>query len=164
LDIHRSALASRFKEGKILAKEAFLVLLVFTLLIIGGCDGTDVITPPDTPPLGRPVLFESFQGWPDDPVEIQSLSIDADTLTVEVTYMGGCAIHAFEIVINGIAESNPPQTGSFLSRDAQDDPCDDLVEDVLLFDLTPLGEQMRVFYGSGVVMIVLDDLSVPYGF
>ena len=76
---------------------------------------------------------------PSDPVQIQFASVEANTLTLIVEYSGGCQEHDFTLVTNGlIQESMPPQIPLVLTHYGNEDACDGIVTDTLVFDLSRL--------------------------
>ena len=65
--------------------------------------------------------------------------IENDTLTLTVSYSGGCEIHDFTLVTDGsFMESDPVQLVVTLTHDANDDTCEAYPTDRYVFDLTPI--------------------------
>jgi hypothetical protein len=100
-----------------------------------------------------PILVDDGQpveGAPDDAVEILEASLEAPLLDLTVRYSGGCARHAFDLVVaSGWKESYPVQVDVDLAHEDPGDPCDALPTETLRFDLTPLREAYVEAYGSG---------------
>ncbi len=69
---------------------------------------------------------------------------------MRVAYSGGCQTHHFSLhAPRCFLESYPIQSDIFLAHDDADDPCDALVEQELLFDLTPLKQEyLKTYRGS----------------
>ncbi|MFH1173801.1 MAG: hypothetical protein V1725_01570 [archaeon] len=88
-------------------KRAFLLL---TLLLIS-CSVPAVITT-DSIPKG-------------DDYKIESLAIDKDVLTVDVSYGGGCKKHQFQWYTPALAQSGtvPANINLYLVHDAKNDRC-----------------------------------------
>jgi hypothetical protein len=65
--------------------------------------------------------------------------LDASTLTIAISYEGGCESHGFDLVWDGsLSTAAPPQANVVLSHDSVGDTCDELVTDSFRFDLTPI--------------------------
>lgn len=121
-------------------------------LTAGGCVNSDVVGPP--PPAvamtgeTSVVVTEHPDRWRHDPHELRSAEIEGDLLRVQVQYAGGCATHAFTLLISPIfMESYPVQMISSLAHDAKGDACRALVRSTLLFDLSPIKDMYRQSYG-----------------
>lgn len=111
---------------------------------------------------GRIVMASSADDarWPRDPVTITRTTIEGDSLTVEVTYGGGCGTHAFALVSDGAwMESSPVQVRLRLAHDDDNDACDALLSRTLRFDLTALRQAYESAYhsSSGAIRLRLDD-------
>ena len=104
----------------------------------------------------------------DTSYNIRDAAIVADTLTVRVSYAGGCEDHAFELT--GWADFTnrrpPVPVRVALMHDARGDTCKALVQQELRFDLSPLREAYRQQYtsSSGMITILLDNREVEYSF
>ena len=102
------------------------------------------------PPRGRVVIVEATgQGrgrWGADPYELNAATIMGDTLTVTVSYSGGCETHQFTLVASNVfLESYPVQLGASLAHDANGDTCERWVTEDWDFDLTPI---KRMYQGG----------------
>lgn len=103
--------------------------------------------------------------WPRDPFVLDSTAVVGDTVSLGVTFGGGCRDHGFTLVMSALfQESNPVQSQSLLSHDSRDDPCDALVHRDLSTDLAPLKLAWREAYqrtsGTIVLRILLPDETV----
>jgi hypothetical protein len=88
--------------------------------------------------------------WPSDPANLQELTVVGNRLDARVGYGGGCAVHAFKLVVwGGWMESYPVQVRALLSHDAKNDPCDAFITRDLSFDLRPLKNAYEESYGVG---------------
>ena len=120
-------------------------------------DGTD----PDTPAVvGNVVVNEDgpdgVARWGSDPYELQSAEIEADTLLATVSYGGGCANHAFTLVLeNAFKMTDPPRLPATLAHDADDDMCEAWLTEDYAFDLTPLKRLAQDDDASGTVILEL---------
>lgn len=82
--------------------------------------------------------------------------IENDTLTLTVSYSGGCETHDFTLVTDGsFMESYPVQLLVTLTHDANDDPCEAYPRDSYAFDLTPLKALYQEAYRTDEGSIVL---------
>jgi hypothetical protein len=104
-----------------------------------------------------------------DPVDLKKDSfnvslaeIDNLTLHLKVTSGGGCRKHGYSLVMTPAAfmESYPVQANLYLRHDANDDPCDAIVTDSVVFDLLPIKTLYQQMYGtSGQINLNLYDFE-----
>ena len=131
-------------------------------------DTTDVSTAnPDTtdmePALPGTVVFSatpaSTEEWGADDFELSAAAISGDTLTVTVSYGGGCEDHAFTLVASeAFRESDPVQLQVALAHDANADACERWVTQDYSFDLLPIKERFQSQYQeSGTIILQLED-------
>lgn len=81
-----------------------------------------------------------------DPYTIQNAKISGDTLILQLSYGGGCETHTFELLNNFAFKENTDsfgridnyQTRITLKHDAHNDRCRAIVQEKILFDLTPI--------------------------
>ena len=79
-----------------------------------------------------------------------------DTLTVTVSYSGGCEAHQFTLVASNVfMESYPVQLGASLAHDANGDRCEAWLTEDWDFDLTPIKRMYQDAYRQDVGTIVL---------
>lgn len=81
-----------------------------------------------------------------------------DTLTLTVSYSGGCVRHDFTLVADSrFEESDPVRLVLFLAHDANGDTCEAYPTDSYRFDLTPVRTLYEQTYGSdeGVIRLLL---------
>lgn len=70
---------------------------------------------------------------------INSFSIQADTLILEVTYTGGCGQNSFQLYSNGLLmKSLPPQINVYLEHSIENETCKKEIKRTLKFDISPL--------------------------
>ena len=161
---------------------SFLLCLVILFAI--GCekmqdellDGTDPnadiddsvsVTPSDIPPddtmlMGDVVILadtdNAADGWAADPYHFNSAKITDDTLTLSVSYGGGCPEepHEFTLLAEpAFMESDPVGLGISIVHDAHNDPCERWVEETYHFDLTPIKTMYQQAYPQGAGPVVL---------
>lgn len=105
---------------------------------------------------------------PLDPIVITDASIAGDTLMVAVQHGGGCVTHGYGTCWDGsFAESDPVQAWLQLSHEDNDDPCDAIVMQELVFDLTPMRDAWIDAYmqASGTIVVHVDEWgSLDYTF
>jgi hypothetical protein len=102
-------------------------------------------------------------GWPQDAVLLDSLSRDGELLSATVTFSGGCESHTIDLVAwGGWMESFPVQVRALLAHDDRGDPCDGILTQEVMFDLSPLRQAYETAYGPGAGVILLN-LGVPGG-
>ena len=102
-----------------------------------------------------------------DPTSVDAAAITGDTLSLDVSYSGGCETHRFQICWQGgFAESAPVQVGLELWHDAAGDTCEAALSETLTFDLTPLKEAWQDAYGaeSGEITVHTGGGTVSYNF
>lgn len=104
-----------------------------------------------------------------DDLSITNAYIKSNLLFLEISYTGGCVNHDFSLIGSGVfAESYPVQTSIILSHEDNNDSCEAILTDTLVFDLTPLKEFYTESYkeSSGIINIYLSGyakLSHLYG-
>lgn len=118
-----------------------------------------VIEEAPKPPLvtgATPVSFPPAQLML-DPFDLDSLSIEADTLFVHIAHGGGCKRHYFFMYMSPgtFGESDPVQANLYLRHDDNDDTCRKDCQDercwsstTLRFELTPIKALHQIIYGS----------------
>ncbi|MCP4583970.1 MAG: hypothetical protein GY839_20355 [candidate division Zixibacteria bacterium] len=108
---------------------------------------------------------ESLNRWPDDSFYFSSEAlIEDNSLRLNIAYSGGCANHTFRLLgLREFMETNPPTVPIFLSHNAHNDYCDGFMTDTLSFDLKPLEELYKYYYGedSDMLYLSIDGLEQP---
>lgn len=90
--------------------------------------------------------------------------IENDTLTLTISYSGGCASHDFDLVTNGsFMESDPVQLIVALTHDDNGDTCEAYPTERYSFDLEPLKTRYQEAYGmdEGSITLHLRYLLYP---
>ena len=86
----------------------------------------------------------------------QAPFIDGDTLTVTVSYSGGCREHDFTLVPADVfMESYPVKFNVTLVHDARGDPCEAYPTEAYAFDLTPVKELYQEAYRTEEGVMIL---------
>ena len=126
----------------------------------------DEIPPDDTKLVGEVVILADTDNaadeWTDDPFAfnspytVNSATITDDTLTINVSYGGGCADHQFVLLAEpAFMESDPVGLGISIVHNANEDPCERWVTESYHFDLTPIKTMYQQAYPQGAGPVVL---------
>ena len=133
-----------------------------------GTSGDDTATTPPSEDLEPPPLLSDCEGYDSRTATIYDAVITDDTLTLSLSYGGGCETHEWSLCWPGqsFAESEPVQVSLALWHDANGDNCDAGFKEDRDFDLTTLRESWTTAYQqeSGTITVNIDDFSVPYSF
>lgn len=91
------------------------------------------------------------------------VSVEGDTLSVEVGYGGGCEEHLFSICWPDATflESSPVQVNLEIWHGGEADMCEAYLTDTLTFDLSPLKAAWKDAYGDTPGTIVLNIAGAP---
>ena len=99
--------------------------------------------------------------------------IEGDTLTITVSFSGGCAPHDFTLVTAAFMESDPVILDLFLTHDDHGDSCEAYPTERRAFDLTPVRALYQEAYGedAGSVLLrirdgdmnLLDEIAYEFG-
>ncbi|MCP4583971.1 MAG: hypothetical protein GY839_20360 [candidate division Zixibacteria bacterium] len=107
----------------------------------------------------------TYNLWPDDSFHISpEVSIIDDSLKLIIGYSGGCADHTFRLIaLRSFMESYPVAASVFLSHNAHGDMCQAYFTENLSFDLRPLKELYRNYYGEAgdTLYLSIDGLEQP---
>ena len=100
--------------------------------------------------------------------EVASASVTGDTLTLTVSYGGGCETHEFALCWpdGAFMESDPVQVALELWHGGPPDACDAWITEDRTFDLTPLKEAWQAAYQqtSGTIVVHVAGQTVDYTF
>ena len=120
--------------------------------------------PPSGPRSGAVVVAEEPDRWGRDPIVINAAAIAGDTLTLSLSYAGGCERHDVTLVVSeAFRESDPVQLEVSLAHDANTDSCEAWLTGDHEFDLVVIRDHYRRTYGDGPGRIVLSLGGVPAG-
>lgn len=143
--------------------EAQMKLLypIAILLLIMGCKSTDntTNTTDDTQmDQGKPkrkiqIKAQIGDAKEKDPVRINDVSIEGNTLFIAIQYTGGCKKHSFELIGDeSIMKSLPPKRNITLVHDANEDSCEGLIKDMIEADISELAA--TAYSGSEIILIL----------
>jgi len=91
---------------------------------------------------------------------VRQISIEGDSIYIDVSFAGGCESHEFALVSPGYyAESMPPQLTLSLIHVTDDFRCEALLYKKLAFDLTPTR-----YNETGKIMIRIKDQKGMYAY
>jgi hypothetical protein len=132
-------------------------------LVLAGCSSVadpEIIR--DPPPFSNDLVVgtvvTNFSVFPTDSITIDSARVVGDTLTALVSHGGGCANHAYWLVIGSAwMESFPVQTRAHIAHNANGDNCRALLRRKFRMSLRPLADAYRASYRleHGAVLIQL---------
>lgn len=149
--------------------------MLLVLLTPTGCGETrtpgeptpvSVVRPDATAPApsqaGRVVVAGAGAMLGNDGYVLNSATITGDTLTVSVSYSGGCRTHVFTLVIAAsFVESSPVRLPAVLRHDANGDACEAFPTESYAFDLALVRARYRAVYGPGTGSVALQLDGVP---
>jgi hypothetical protein len=86
---------------------------------------------------------------PLDPFGLEGIAIVEDTITLNVTYSGGCKEHCFSLYMSpaSFLESSPVQANLYLRHNSNGDACEAFINKTISFDLRPIAELYKSLYG-----------------
>jgi hypothetical protein len=93
-----------------------------------------------------------------DAFTLSDTHTEGPALHLIVVSGGGCREHSYSLTMTPAAfmESYPVQANVYLRHDDHDDPCDAIVTDTVVFDMTPVINLYRQMYGpSGQINLNL---------
>jgi hypothetical protein len=100
--------------------------------------------------------------WGTDEYVINAATLQGDTLTVNVSYSGGCETHEVTLVAEErFLESFPVQLRVSLAHNANGDTCEAWITEDYHFDLTPIKEVYQKGYQTDTGEIVLQLKDAP---
>ena len=131
-----------------------------TPVSVGRADGTA----PAPSLSGRVVVAGTDATLENDDYVLNSATITGDTLTVSVSYSGGCRTHVFTLVIAAsFVESSPVRLPAVLRHDANGDTCEAFPTESYAFDLALVRARYRAVYGPGAGRVGIQLDGVPEG-
>ena len=129
-----------------------------TPVSVGRPDGTA----PAPSQAGRVVVAGTDATFGNDDYVLNSATIAGDTLTVSVSYSGGCRAHVFTLVIAAsFVDSSPVRLPAELRHDANGDTCEAFPTESYAFDLALVRARYRAIYGPGAGRVALEIDGVP---
>ena len=147
----------------------FLSLILICLL---GCerDGGELVAISADAPLveienwGTVVIADKADKWGTDDYVLNAATITGDTLTLNVSYSGGCERHDFTLVVaDEFLESEPVQLRVVLAHNANKDACEAYPTEDYHFDLGAIKTLYQQAYRQKAGAIVLRLKGAPDG-
>ena len=85
-----------------------------------------------------------------DPFDLEGVEIVGDTVTLSISYGGGCEEHCFSLYMSPAAflESYPVQANLYLRHDSNGDACEALINEDISFNLLPVAVLYKKLYGQ----------------
>ena len=114
----------------------------------------------DVAKIGAVAFGFTADAWGTDAYVINAATLEADILTLNVSYSGGCETHAFTLVAEErFLESFPVQLRVSLAHNANGDTCEAWITEDHHFDLTPIKEVYQEGYrtDTGTIALRLKD-------
>ena len=106
--------------------------------------------------IGNIVMAFTPDDWGTDAYVINAATLQDGTLTVNVSYSGGCETHDFTLVAEPMfLESYPVQLRVSLAHNPNGDICEASITEDRQFDLTPIKEAYQKAYRTDTGTIVL---------
>lgn len=145
-------------------------LLSLTLIGMLGCQSHDrafVAISADAEPVaienwGTVVIADNADKWGTDDYVLNAATIVSDTLTLNVSYSGGCKRHDFTLVAAAeFMESDPVQLRVTLAHDANNDACEAYPTEDYLFNLGEIKTLYQEAYRQTAGTIVLRLAGAP---
>lgn len=127
--------------------------LLFLLLIIGGYSCNNKPAEPEDNLSSEIILTRSFSEYSDlasnrsaeisDPFVLDSVIFNCDSISITVSYSGGCKQHTFEIIWSEtFSDTEPPQTGIIIIHNSNGDACEAYITETLTFSVSDLAENL----------------------
>ncbi len=85
-----------------------------------------------------------------DSFGLAGIAIVEDTITLNVTYSGGCKEHGFSLHMSpaSFLESSPVQANLYLRHNGNGDACEAFIHKTVSFNLRPIAELYKSLYGN----------------
>ncbi len=114
-------------------------------------------TAPAPSQAGGVVVAGTDATFGNDDYVLNSATITGDTLTVSVSYSGGCRAHVFTLVIAAsFVDSSPVRLPAELRHDANGDPCEAFPTESYAFDLALVRARYQEVYGPGAGRVAIE--------
>ena len=91
-----------------------------------------------------------------DPFDLEGMEITGDTVTLSISYGGGCEEHCFSLHMSPATffESYPAQANLYLRHDSNGDACEALISEEISFNLRPVALLYKKIYGQFDVIVI----------
>lgn len=120
----------------------------------------DDVNPNEIIYTGEVFIGDAGDRFGTDEFALNSATITDDTLTVSVSYSGGCETHQFTLVASeSFLESFPVQLHVYIAHNANGDTCEAYPTEKYQFDLTPIKNMYQEAYRqeAGTIILRLKD-------
>ncbi len=122
----------------------------------------DDVDPADIAYIGEVFIGNAGDRFGTDEFVVNSASITDDTLSVSVSYSGGCETHEFTLIASeSFLESFPVQLHVSLAHNANGDACEAYPTEKYQFDLTPIKNMYQEAYRQEAGTIILRLKEAP---
>jgi len=141
-----------------------MLILLAVLLLPAGCDLPEE---GDIDDVKSGSAVEICNSTASDEFDLDTVTIEGDSLKMHVWYGGGCQVHDFNLCWNGIfTESVVVQATLQLIHDSNQDMCEALISAPITFDLTPLKTAWQKKYQEifGTIQIKFSNKILSYSF
>ena len=149
--------------------------MLLVLLTATGCGETRTPGKPTPVSVGRPdgiapapsqagrvVVAGAGAMLRNDDYVLNSATITGDTLTVSVSYSGGCRAHVFTLVIAAsFVEASPVELPAVLRHNANGDRCEAFPTESYAFDLALVRTRYQAVLGPGAGSVALQLDGIP---
>jgi hypothetical protein len=103
---------------------------------------------------------QDLAGKPFDDCRIDSVKVADNTLTLQVSYSGGCKTHEFALyALDTLFPSKTPHGALYLSHNGNGDQCKAIVGTTLRFNLATLGARFVVGTADDIVFTMFTDTA-----
>jgi len=84
-----------------------------------------------------------------DPFSLKGVEVVEDTITLHISYSGGCKDHYFSLCMSPAAflESYPVQANLYLRHNGNSDACEAEINQTISFNLQPIAAFYKSLYG-----------------
>ncbi len=143
-----------------------------------GDDDSVSVTPGDVPDddtklVGNVVILtgdddvDDIDQYGGDVFDFNSATIEGDTLTVAVSYGGGCETHTFTLLAEPEFDTEfpgGPAIGFSIAHNANGDMCQRWVEESYHFDLTPIKQKYQAEHAAAgaIRLLIAADPTVTF--
>ncbi len=92
------------------------------------------------------------------PFALNKASVNWDTLTLNISYSGGCEEHEFELYMSPAVfmESFPVQANIYLRHNGNGDACEAYITEDISFNISKIAENYRNSYFSRAGTVILN--------
>ncbi|WP_066759880.1 hypothetical protein [Crocinitomix algicola] len=122
-------------------------IIVTSLIFIGCVAKKQTLQEIQEPEITAPkaVIVEDFRAFGSSaPLAIEQVTLSKNLLSLHVKYSGGCTTHKFNLIGHRmVTKSLPPKRSVRLHHDNNGDDCREIVQEVLIFDITDLAYQKQ---------------------